>query len=145
MNDNSTAVLFEYCEEIPTVLSNFGMGQRIVNYYRRNKGSDTRPEKRDLGETCILLPEDRSPFAIFGQVNPGEVVPTLHNSMFRAPIFRHNTRSTDFIIGRSTTGQGGSSWYMRNIDHIYVVGQNLPCPKFPVRTLDASPTSPKIG
>ncbi|KAH8899213.1 hypothetical protein GQ53DRAFT_634464 [Thozetella sp. PMI_491] len=131
MNDNSTAVLFEYCEEIPTVLSNFGMGQRIINYYRRNKGSETRPEKRDLGDTCILLPEDRSPFAIFGQVNPGEVVPTLHNSMFRAPIFKHNSRDTDFIIGRSTTGQSGSSWYMRNIDHVYVVGQNLPLSEVP--------------
>ncbi len=131
MNDNSTSVLFEYCEEIPTVLSNFGMGQRIINYYRRNKGSDTRPEKRELGETCILLPEDRSPFAIFGQVNPGEVIPTLHNSMFRAPLFKHATRSTDFIMGRSTTGQGGSSWYLRNIDHIYVVGQNLPLSEVP--------------
>ncbi|KAK3945449.1 histone acetyl transferase [Diplogelasinospora grovesii] len=131
MNDNSTAILFEYCEEIPTVLSNFGMGQKIINYYRRSKGSDTRPEKRELGEMCILLPEDRSPFAIFGQVNPGEIVPTLHNQMFRAPIFKHVPRSTDFIIGRSSTGQGGSSWYIRAIDHLFVVGQNLPAMEVP--------------
>lgn len=131
MNDNSTAVLFEYCEEIPTVLSNFGMGQKIINYYRRNKGGDARPEKRELGETCILMPEDRSPFAIFGHVHPGEVVPTLHNQMFRAPIFKHSPRGTDFILGRSSTGQHGSTWYMRNIDHLYVVGQTLPSMEVP--------------
>ncbi|KAK4451600.1 histone acetyl transferase [Podospora aff. communis PSN243] len=131
LNDNSTAVLFEFCEEIPTVLSNFGMGQKVVNYVRRTKGADVRPEKQELGESCILMPEDRSPFAIFGHVHPGEVVPTLHNQMFRAPIFKHNARSTDFLIGRSTTGQHGSTWYIRNIDHLYVVGQTLPSMEVP--------------
>ncbi|KAM7209398.1 Protein of unknown function (DUF3591) domain containing protein [Naviculisporaceae sp. PSN 640] len=125
LNDNSTAILFEYCEEIPQVLSNRGMGQKIINYYRRAKGSDSRPEKCELGENCVLLPEDRSPFAIFGQVQPGEVVPTLHNNLFRAPIFKHTPRETDFILGRSTTSQG-SSWYLRPIDHLYVVGQTMP-------------------
>lgn len=131
LNDNSTAVLFEYCEEIPTVLSNFGMGTKIVNYFRRSKGSDTRPDKRELGENCILLPEDRSPFAIFGHVHPGETVPTFHSQMYRAPIFKHTPRSTDFLVGRSTTGTGGSIWYLRNIDHLYVVGQTLPSMEVP--------------
>lgn len=131
MNDNSTAVLFEYCEEIPTVLSNFGMGSKIVNYFRRSKGSESRPDKQELGENCILLPEDRSPFAIFGHVHPGETVPTFHTQMYRAPIFKHNPRGTDFLIGRSTTGLGGSTWYIRNIDHLYVVGQTLPSMEVP--------------
>ncbi|KAK3300533.1 TAF1-like protein [Chaetomium fimeti] len=131
MNDNSTAILFEYCEEIPIVLSNFGMGQKIINYYRRSKGTDARPEKRELGEPYILMPEDRSPFAMVGQVHPGETVPTLHNQMFRAPIFKHSPRDTDFILGRSSTGKSGSSWYLRNIDHLYVVGQILPSMEVP--------------
>lgn len=131
MNDNSTAVLFEYSEEIPTVLSNFGMGSKIVNYFRRSKGSDSRPDKQDLGESCILLPEDRSPFAIFGHVHPGETVPTFHTQMYRAPIFKHTPRGTDFLIGRSSTGLGGSAWYIRNIDHLYVVGQTLPSMEVP--------------
>ncbi|KAM7202361.1 histone acetyl transferase [Rhypophila sp. PSN 637] len=130
LNDNSTAVLFEYCEEIPQILSNRGMGQKIINYYRRTKGSDVRPEKRELGENCVLMPEDRSPFAIFGQVNPGEVVPTLHNNMFRAPIFKHKPRDTDFILGRTSTG-GKSSWFLRGIDHLYVVGQTMPSVDIP--------------
>jgi transcription initiation factor TFIID subunit 1 len=131
LNDNSTAVLFEYSEEIPTVLSNFGMGTKIVNYFRRSKGSDMRPEKRELGENCILLPEDRSPFAIFGHVHPGETVPTFHTKMYRAPVFKHTPRSTDFLVGRSTTGVGGSTWYLRNIDHLFVVGQTLPSKEVP--------------
>ncbi|KAK4167270.1 putative transcription initiation factor [Cladorrhinum sp. PSN259] len=131
LNDNSTAILFEYCEEVPVVLSNFGMGQKIINYYRRSKGTDSRPEKRELGEPYILMPEDRSPFAMVGQVHPGETVPTLHNQMFRAPIFKHTPRNTDFIIGRSSTGKSGSSWYIRNIDHIFVVGQTLPSMEVP--------------
>lgn len=131
MNDNSTAVLFEYSEEIPTVLSNFGMGSKIVNYFRRSKGSDSRPDKQELGESCILLPEDRSPFAIFGHVHPGETVPTFHTQMYRAPIFKHTPRGTDFLIGRSSTGLGGPAWYIRNIDHLYVVGQTLPSMEVP--------------
>ncbi|EGS18889.1 transcription initiation factor tfiid-like protein [Thermochaetoides thermophila DSM 1495] len=131
MNDNSTAILFEYCEEIPIVLSNHGMGQKIINYYRRSKGTDSRPEKRELGEPYILMPEDRSPFAMVGQVQPGETVPTLHNQMFRAPIFKHTPRNTDFILGRSTTGKNGSTWYIRNIDHLFVVGQTLPSMEVP--------------
>ncbi len=131
MNDNSSAILFEYCEEIPIVLSNFGMGQKIINYYRRSKGTDARPEKRELGEPYILMSEDRSPFAMVGQVHPGETVPTLHNSMFRAPIFKHSPRNTDFILGRSSTGKSGSSWYLRNIDHLYVVGQIMPSMEVP--------------
>jgi transcription initiation factor TFIID subunit 1 len=131
MNDNSNAILFEYCEEIPIVLSNFGMGQKIINYYRRSKGTDARPEKRELGEPYILMPEDRSPFAMVGQVHAGETVPTLHNQMFRAPIYKHSPRSTDFILGRSSTGKSGSTWYLRNIDHLYVVGQILPSMEVP--------------
>ncbi|KAK4194861.1 putative transcription initiation factor [Triangularia verruculosa] len=133
MNDSSTAVLLEYCEEVPIVLSNFGMGQKIVNYYRRSKGTDSnsKGEKRELGENCVLMPEDRSPFAMVGQVHPGETVPTLHNQMFRAPIFKHSPRKTDFLVGRSSTGKLGANWYIRNIDHLFVVGQILPSMEVP--------------
>ncbi|KAK4659014.1 hypothetical protein QC762_106590 [Podospora pseudocomata] len=133
MNDSSTAVLLEYCEEVPIVLSNFGMGQKIINYYRRSKGTDSnsKGEKRELGENCVLMPEDRSPFAMVGQVHPGETVPTLHNQMFRAPIFKHSPRKTDFLVGRSSTGKSGASWYIRNIDHLFVVGQILPSMEVP--------------
>ncbi|CAN8101456.1 unnamed protein product [Discula destructiva] len=131
LNDNSTAVLLEYCEEVPTVLSNFGMGSKIVNYFRVHQDAEEKPaEKPTIGETKILLPEDRSPFANFGDVGKGEMVPTLWNHMYRAPIFKHEPRKTDFIIGR-VTDDSGSNYYLRKIDHIYVVGQNFPSVEVP--------------
>jgi hypothetical protein len=129
--DNSSAMLLEYSEEHPTVLSNFGMGNKIINYYRRKDAEDTTRPKLDVGETSVLLPEDRSPFAQFGSVDPGETVPTLYNGMYRAPVFRQETKSTDFLMMRSTTGVGGSSWFIRNIDHVFVVGQQLPSIEIP--------------
>ncbi|KAF4960241.1 hypothetical protein FSARC_10529 [Fusarium sarcochroum] len=132
ISDNSTAVLYEYCEQRPRVLSSFGMGNRLINYYRRKDTSeDEQLPKQDLGEYRMLLPEDRSPFSLFGTVDPGETVPTLHNEMYRAPVFKHNPRGSDFLVVRSTTGENGSKWYMHKIDHLYVVGQQFPSVEVP--------------
>lgn len=132
MGDNSTAVLFEYCEPRPRVLNNFGMGNRLINYYRRKENNeDEQLPKQELGEYRTLLPEDRSPFSLFGTVDPGETVPTLHNEMYRAPVFKHNPRNTDFLMIRSTTGIEGSRWYLRKIDHLHVVGQEFPSVEVP--------------
>jgi hypothetical protein len=129
----SSATLLEYSEEHPTVLSNFGMGSRIINYYRRKDGDDTeRPQPEDkIGDVQVLLPEDRSPFANFGMVDPGETVRSLHNSLYRAPIFKHEPQPTDFLVIRSSTGVGGTSWHIRNIDNLFVVGQQFPSVEVP--------------
>ncbi|KAM0335286.1 hypothetical protein ACHAQA_000331 [Verticillium albo-atrum] len=132
ITDNCTAVLFEYCERTPPVLSNFGMGNRVINYYRKRQVDEEEvPPKVDVGESHVLHPEDRSPFAIFGEVKAGQTMPTLHNQMFRAPIFKHQPRSTDFLCVRSSTGVEGSKWYIHNIDHLYVVGQTFPSVEVP--------------
>ncbi|KAI0410088.1 hypothetical protein F4802DRAFT_13497 [Xylaria palmicola] len=132
LNDNSTAVLFEYSEQFPTVLSNFGMGNRVINYYRRKeRGDDEKIPKLDVGETHPLLPEDRSPFSIFGTVDPGETVPTLHNEMYRAPIFKHEPRPNDFLLGHTTNAMEGPRWFLRNIDHVFTVGQAFPSMEVP--------------
>ena len=132
ISDNSTAVLFEYCEPRPRVLNGFGMGSKLINYFRRKDAKEEEQlPKQDLGEYRFLLPEDRSPFAIFGTVDAGETVPTLHNEMYRAPVFKHSPRSTDFLLVRSTTGTEGSKWYLRKIDHLHVVGQTFPSVEVP--------------
>ncbi|KAI1464251.1 uncharacterized protein F4812DRAFT_443951 [Daldinia caldariorum] len=132
LNDNSTAVLFEYCEEFPIMMSNFGMGSRVINYYRRkDRNDEDKIPKLDIGEGHPLLPEDRSPFSIFGTVDPGETVPTLHNEMYRAPIFRHEPRPNDFILGYSTNATEGPKFYLRKIDHVYTVGQTFPSLEVP--------------
>jgi transcription initiation factor TFIID subunit 1 len=129
----SSATLLEYSEEHPTVLSNFGMGNRIINYYRRKTQDDPeRPLPEDkIGDVQVLLPEDRSPFSNFGMIDPGETVRTIHNAMYRAPIFKHRPKNTDFLVVRSTTGMGGSSWHIRNIDNLFAVGQQFPSMEIP--------------
>ena len=124
----SSATLLEYSEEYPIFISNFGMGNRIFNYYRKKDSIDvTRPVPEDkVGELQLLMPEDRSPFSNFGFVEPGESVRCIANPMCKAPIFKHETRNTDFLICRNTTGIEGTEWFIRNIDNVFVVGQQLP-------------------
>lgn len=124
--DNSTLLLLEYSEEVPIMLSNFGMASRFINYYRRKNAEDSTRPKHEIGETVVLLPQDKSPFSIFGHVDPGETTPTVSNSMYRAPLFPHKPKPTDFLVVRSTTGRGGSDYYLRNIENLYVVGQQFP-------------------
>jgi transcription initiation factor TFIID subunit 1 len=133
IGDNSDLLLAEYSEEYPTTLSNFGMGVKILNYYRRKDNEDTaRPKREDgIGETSVLLPQDKSPFSLFGQVEPGQEVLTMHNAMYRAPVFKHTPESTDFLVSRSQTGVNGSKYYMRNIPNLLVVGQQFPSVEVP--------------
>ncbi|KAF2176337.1 hypothetical protein K469DRAFT_700056 [Zopfia rhizophila CBS 207.26] len=131
VGDNSDLLLAEYSEEYPTTLSNFGMGNKIVNYYRRKDNEDTSRPKLDLGETAVLLPQDKSPFSLFGTVEPGQTVPALHNAMYRAPVFRHNPKPTDFLVSKSHTGVEGSKYYIRNLQNLVVVGQEFPSVEVP--------------
>lgn len=130
LRDDVPFVLLEHSEEYPTVLSNFGMGSRIINYYRRKGPDDNSRPKRDIGETQVLLNQDRSPFWNFGTVDPGETVPALYNGMIRAPIFQQPIRPTDFLIVRNQNSRE-SHYFMRNIQHLFVVGQHLPVTEVP--------------
>jgi len=129
----AAATLLEYSEEHPTVLSNFGMGNRIINYYRRKTADDPeRPQPDDkVGDVQVLLPEDKSPFSNFGMVDPGETVRAVHNGMYRAPIFKHDPQKIDFLVIRSSTGVEGTTWHLRNIDHLFAVGQQFPSVEVP--------------
>ncbi|KAF2226643.1 hypothetical protein BDZ85DRAFT_52611 [Elsinoe ampelina] len=131
MGDNSSGLLLEYSEEMPMMLSNFGMGNRLVNYYRRKDDQDTSRPKEEIGETQVLLPQDRSPFANFGHVDPGELVPAIHNSLYRAPIFKHEGKPTDFLVVCSSTGEHGHKFYLRNFENLHVVGQQFPSTEIP--------------
>lgn len=129
--DNSSALLLEYSEEYPTMLSNFGMGSRLINYYRRKDNEDTARPRMDIGETTVLLPQDRSPFSLFGHVEPGEVTPTVHNGMYRAPVFRHEPNKRDFLVISSKTQVHGRRWYLKNLENVHVVGQEFPAVEVP--------------
>jgi len=131
MADNSNVLLLEYSEEYPTMISNVGMGNRIVNYYRRKTAEDTSRPKLDIGETAVLLPQDKSPFSIFGHVDPGQTTSALYNGMYRAPIFKQAAKNTDFLVVKNTTGVNGSTWFLKNIENIYAVGQEFPAVDVP--------------
>ena len=126
LGDNSTALLLEYAEEHPMIMSQVGMGVRVINYYRRRTKDDNARPKTEVGETTVLLPEDKSPFYIFGHIEPGENIKALYNSMYRAPIFEQEARPQDFLVVRSFTGMQGSQYFIRDVDHLYTVGQEFP-------------------
>ena len=126
LGDNSNLLLLEYSEEYPTMMSNVGMGNRVINYYRRKTMDDTLRPKLDVGETAVLLPQDKSPFSIFGHVDPGQTTPALYNSMYRAPIFKQASKASDFLVVKTTTGMEGSNWFLRNVENLYAVGQEFP-------------------
>lgn len=130
LSDGSNYILLEYSEEYPTVLSNFGMGSRLINYYRRKGPDDESRPKLDVGETHVLMSQDRSPFWNFGTVDPGQTVLTLYNKMVRAPIFKQQAKSTDFLVVRSSY-ENASHYFLRTIPHVYVVGQLFPVTEVP--------------
>ena len=131
LGDNSNVLLLEYSEEYPAMLSNFGMGNRLINYYRRKNTEDNTRPKLDIGETTLLLPHDKSPFSIFGYIDPGQITPALYNGMYKAPLFKQESKPTDFLVIRNTTGVDGSTWYIRNIENLHVVGQEFPSTDVP--------------
>lgn len=131
LGDNSNAMLLEYSEEYPVMLSNFGMGNKLINYYRRKDETDQSRPKEEVGETQVLLPQDRSPFANFGQVEPGEMVPTFQNSMYRAPVFRHEGKPADFLVVCSGSHENGKHYFLRNVENLYTVGQQFPSQEVP--------------
>ena len=126
MADNSSTILLEYSEEHPLMMSQTGMGNKIINYYRKKAKDDSYRPKHEIGETSVLLPEDKSPFHVFGHIDPGETMTALYNSMYRAPIFPQEPIATDFLVIRESTGVHGQTHYLRKLENVYVVGQELP-------------------
>ncbi|CEL52987.1 transcription initiation factor TFIID subunit D1 [Rhizoctonia solani AG-1 IB] len=130
LKDNSNFVLWEYSEEHPPVLSNFGMGSVLVNYYRKKDEKDDYVPKGDLGEPFVLEANDESPFFKYGSIQQGQTIPAMYNNLVRAPLFKHTPPPTDFLVIKSTT-RGESKYYIRDIKHLYVSGQTFPVVEVP--------------
>ncbi|KIM19627.1 hypothetical protein M408DRAFT_334323 [Serendipita vermifera MAFF 305830] len=130
LKDTSKFVLWEYSEEHPPTISNFGMGSMLVNYYRKRDEKDEHIPKREFGTPFVLQPSDDTPFLKLGSVAPGQTVPSLYNNMIRAPIFEQKAYPTDFLVVRSTV-HGESKYYLREIKHLFVLGQTIPVTEIP--------------
>ena len=102
------------------------MATLIYNYYRKRNEADTSTPQMEDGISMALESIDQSPFALFGDVKPGETVPTISNNLFRAPIFKHTTPETDFLLVKSK-----GKLYLREIPYVYVVGQTFPLQQVP--------------
>ncbi|KAH8800593.1 TAF1 transcription initiation factor TFIID subunit TAF1 [Flagelloscypha sp. PMI_526] len=125
LSDTSNFVLWEFSEEYPTIIQNFGMSSFLVNYHRKKNEKDEHVPRYDLGVPFILEPQDESPFMRLGSVNPGQTIPTIYNNLMRAPLFRHKPQPTDFLVIRQTV-KGEAKYYIRDIKHLFVVGQIYP-------------------
>ncbi|CDK28355.1 unnamed protein product [Kuraishia capsulata CBS 1993] len=126
LGDSAPFFMLEYSEEVPIAFSNFGMGSKLINYYRKRSEDDTSRPKLPVGETHVLGTQDRSPFWNFGFVEPGNIIPTLYNRMVRAPVFRHDPYQTDFLVVRSSGGGNPQRCYIRSIPYMFTVGQTMP-------------------
>lgn len=126
LSDNTTAVLMEFSEEYPPIMSNVGMASKLINFYRKiGVGDDTRP-KLEIGETSVLDSVDKSPFGDYGHIEPGETTRVLYNKIIKAPIFPHELNANDFILMRNHTRAGGQRYFLRRMQHLFVVGQTFP-------------------
>ncbi|RDB29477.1 putative transcription initiation factor TFIID subunit [Hypsizygus marmoreus] len=130
LRDTSNFVLWEYSEEHPPIIPNFGMGSALVNYYRKKDEKDEHVPKFDLGVPFVLEPQDESPFMKFGYVYPGQTIPALYNNLVRAPLFRHKPYPTDFLVVRSTV-KGDTKYFLREIKNLFVIGQTYPVTEVP--------------
>ena len=175
-------VLFEYIEEHPPYMLNYGMASAVYNYYRSSSGAEDAEEEQghkrrerdaadatlkahgrlprhvtlllqhqnrkqtyehdaniprlQLGETKVLGPTDPSPF--LGDIREGQTQPALANNLFRAPLFKHEVPSTDFLLicthqggGAQHYGHGGAHksdvrFMVRPIPHTFLCGQMEP-------------------
>ncbi|THG99871.1 hypothetical protein EW026_g2557 [Hermanssonia centrifuga] len=130
LRDTSNFVLWELSEEHPPIISNFGMGSILVNYYRKKNDKDDHIPKYDLGEPIVIEPQDESPFMKFGYVYPGQTIPALYNNLMRAPLFRHKPYPTDFLVIKSTV-KNDTKYFIREIKNLFAVGQTYPVTEVP--------------
>lgn len=131
VGDTAPVYLMEYSEQTPLALSKFGMSNKLINYYRKVNDQDMLRPKLSVGETHVLGVQDKSPFWNFGFVESGHIVPTLYNNMVRAPVFKHDVSGTDFLLIRSTGNGISNRFYLRNINHLFTVGQTFPLEEIP--------------
>ncbi|WVQ71168.1 hypothetical protein IAR50_000693 [Cryptococcus sp. DSM 104548] len=124
LTEQGTFVLLEFSEEYPPIMSNYGMGTTIVNYYRKMDDNDDNPPKLEFGQSSVLNPGDAEPF-LLGYVDKGKTTQVIHNNLIRAPIFEHKPETTDFLCIRQTVN-GHVTYHIRPIKHIFTVGQTVP-------------------
>ena len=126
-------------EEHPLLLSNQGMGLRLLSFYRKRDESDESwrqlrvgkvrsPQDGEWGKFGKVVPlEDSDDPPFLGDVQKGQHQLGVDCNLFRAPAFYHTTQQTDFLLVRSSLGR----WMVREITSTLAVGQQEPRVKTP--------------
>lgn len=148
MADRHPIVLFEYSEQRPPVMSSYGMGSVITNYYRKKDEQDesftqpntlpsyntmlypgahnqSHPKRNLLGQLSVLHPGDTQPYPL-AFINNGEYYQSLESNLTRAPIYEQKPEPTDFLVIRQTEEGKQPKHFIKAIDNLFVVGQTYP-------------------
>lgn len=88
--------------------------------------------KLTVGEPFILEAYDEFPF--LGTLEPGEIVQSFKNELFRSPLFPHSPRSTDFVLVRTKIGKDALQYTLRPIRQLFLSGQLEPLEVVPKPT-----------
>ncbi|CAI5438375.1 unnamed protein product [Caenorhabditis angaria] len=115
-------ILIEYSEEHPVVLSQPGMSGKLKNYYKRKPGNEVVEPTFELGEMAF----GQLPPTFLGQLKPGQSLQSVENNMYQAPIYRHRSKNTDFLLIRNR-----NSWFIRKCPPLFVAGQQCPAVEVP--------------
>ena len=124
---SSDFLMCEYFEQHPILLSNLGMGARLLHYRAKTKTEvagnlDIKAPKLNEGEFIAYDPEVPLPSGPSTPLLPvfkaGTTQSVFKTNMSRAPAFEHKASATDFIIIR----HGKRKATIREIPRIYTIG-----------------------
>ena len=110
----------------------------IENQYRLPRHVKLLMEKKDfkqifemessskltVGEPFILEAYDEFPF--LGTLEPGEILQSFKNELFRSPLFAHTPKTTDFVLVRTKLGKESLQYTLRPIRQLFLSGQLEP-------------------
>lgn len=118
-------VVAEYIEKRPPLLNNYSMASKLRRYYKGNKSyEDFQDYVGSLGLPELLDSNDNIP--LIARLQEGQGISVLENNLYRAPIYFHHSKSTDFIMIRYPKKSGKSKWYLRPIEYLYCSAQIEP-------------------
>ena len=116
------------------VSSNFGMGTRLVTFYRKESADDEAwrdleavvkaryrsslfPPWGRLGQVVALNKKDDPTF--LASIEPGKRQFAVESNLFRAPAAHHPPAAKDFLLLRHSSGR----WELREASGVISVGQ----------------------
>lgn len=106
--------------------------QLLLEHRDRKKGYDfdANTPRLPIGKTQVLNHNDPSPF--LGELEEEEILPTITSTLFKAPIFEHRAKTTDFLLVKYHSDGGEEQFVVRKIPHLYVCGQMEPLVRVPM-------------